>query len=82
METGEIEELHFVQVDHALLDFLVPGQVSLLLGLYLRNELSALDWVVFAVQSHEVPVQGDRLHYQISTMMSLGVTFAFEYTSQ
>ena len=82
VQAGEIQEFHLVQVDHALLDFLVPAQVSLFLALDLFDELIALDGVVLAIQAHEIPIQRNRLSQGLFTMMSLGVILAFEYTSQ
>ena len=61
MQAGKVQELHFVQVDHALFDLFVPGQVGLFLVFQLGEELCADYGVVLAVQGYKVPVKWDRL---------------------
>lgn len=78
MEAGEVEILHFVEVDHTLFDLLVPAEPSLLLLLQLLQHLLPLDGVVLTVHSHKVTVKRDGLNRGYSTMISLGVSLALE----
>lgn len=58
VEAGEVDVLHFVEVDHTLLHFLVPAQPRLLLLAQLLEHLLALDRIILPVHSHKVPVKG------------------------
>lgn len=78
MQAGEVEVLHLIEVDHALLDLLVPAQPGLLLLLQLLKHLLPFDWVVLAVHSHEVAVERNGLDNHWGTMMSFGVSLALE----
>lgn len=78
VQAGEVKILHLIEVDHALLDLLVPAQPSLLLLLQLLQHLLPLDRVVLPVHSHKVAVERDGLSNASVTMMSLGVSLALE----
>ncbi len=78
MQAWEVEVLHLIEVDHALLDLLVPTQPGLLLLLQLLQHLLPFDWVILAVHSHEVAVERNGLNNHWSTMMSFGVSLALE----
>lgn len=62
MKAWEVKILHLIEVDHALLDILVPTQPSLLLLLQFLQHLLALDWVILAVHSNKVSIERNSLN--------------------
>jgi len=82
MQAREINILHLVEIDHALLNFLVPGHPGLLLVSQLGDHLGPFNGIVFPIHGHEVSVQRDCLSYSTITMISFGVSLGFEIVSQ
>jgi len=78
MEAWEIEVFHFVKVNHAFLDLLVPAEPSLLLFLQFLQCLCALNWIIFPIKANEVTVERNGLSKNRFTMISFGVSLAFE----
>ena len=78
METREVDVLHFIEVDHTLLHFLVPAEPGLLLLFELLEHLLALNRIVFSVHSYKVAVKRDCLRKRKGTIISFEVIFAVE----
>ena len=56
METGEVDVLHFVEINHAFVNILVPGHPCLFFILEFLNHLRAFDRIVLAVHCYEISV--------------------------
>lgn len=61
MQTREINILHFVKVNHAFVNFLVPCHPGLFLALKFLDHFITFNRVVLAVHGYKIPVKGNGL---------------------